>query len=80
LALTEVYFWTLSINWCPKPKKNIIDKELKTPKRRPKYKPQNNKPEQTHTYKTQKDQNTNHRINLNEHTHTKHKTRIHKWQ
>jgi hypothetical protein len=26
----------------------IIDKELKTPKR-PKYKPQNNKPEQTHT-------------------------------
>jgi 3'-phosphoadenosine 5'-phosphosulfate (PAPS) 3'-phosphatase len=51
LALIEVYFWTLSIVWCPRTKK-IIDKELKTPKR-PKYKPQNKKPEQTHTYKTQ---------------------------
>jgi hypothetical protein len=53
-----VYFWTLSIIWCPKPKK-IIDKELKTPKR-PKYKPQNNKHEQTHTHtQNTKPENTN---------------------
>jgi hypothetical protein len=31
-ALIEVYFWTLSIVWCPKTKK-ITDKELKTPKK-----------------------------------------------
>jgi hypothetical protein len=30
-------------------KRKIIDKE-KPPKRRPKYNPQNNKPEQTHTH------------------------------